>query len=750
MIGTTDEADRSRVKRISMANLRGDLVGGLVSATIAVPLAMGYGMFAFVSLGAGYVVDGVRAGLYTAVIVGAVSVLLAAKSTSVFAPRVTTTFFLGALLYGVMQAHPELLASDRVPLSLAIVFSVIVLGGACQALFGLIKLGTLIKFAPHPVMAGFQNAAAALLFLVQLESVCGFDEHIAFTELPNHLAGVRPLSVLIAAVTCVTMWNARKFTRTIPPVLVGIATGTILYYACVGVGLGRLLGPIIMVQSKGTIGTTTLPYLDALLRSGNLIQFLPTILGGALALAIISSIDALLCAKLVAPPGGIRIDGDRLLVRLGIANLAAGGFGGITGGFNIGASITNRALGARSSLAVLFHCTAILAVSALLLPWLAYMPRTALSGVIMVIAIQHVDGWSVTTVRQFVTGTLRFRRYAAIDLLVMLLVAILSITINIVVAVFIGVMLAIVVFLARMRRSIVRRTYRCDKVHSRTSRTSSERDILERYGNHIMVAELQGALFFGSAETLANEMTAAPQRDTTIFILDLRRTTEIDSTGAQALRELDRDLGLQQKRMLIVVAGHSELAARLDDFGVIDPRAKDHVFPDVDRAIEHAEDALLLAHGGPQTPFEEISLNEIGILAGMDAEELASFRKFLKRATYATGEVVFRQGERGTELLMITQGTASAYLDHSHARTIRLATFSAGTIFGELAILDDGLRSASVLAEEPLVCYALGTAEFTALETDAPSIAIKLLRALGRELSGRIRSANRTILELEA
>jgi glutaminase len=199
--------------------------------------------------------------------------------------------------------------------------------------------------------------------------------------------------------------------------------------------------------------------------------------------------------------------------------------------------------------------------------------------------------------------------------------------------------------------------------------------------------------------------------------------------------------------MLIVVAGHSELAARLDDFGVIDPRGKERVFPDVDRAIEHAEDAMLLAHHGPQTPFDEISLNEIGILAGMDAEELGSFRKFLRRATYATGEVVFRQGERGTELLMITQGTASAYLEHSHDRTIRLA---AGTIFGELAILDDGLRSASVMADEPLVCYALGTAEFSALETDAPSVAIKLLRALGRERSGRIRSANHTILELEA
>src|SRR5437868_1751756 len=84
------------------------------------------------------------------------------------------------------------------------------MGYGLFALFGLVKLGTLIKFAPQPVMAGFQNAAAALLFLVQIGNVCGFDHNVPFTDVPQHLAGIKPLSLAIAAITFATMWNAGK------------------------------------------------------------------------------------------------------------------------------------------------------------------------------------------------------------------------------------------------------------------------------------------------------------------------------------------------------------------------------------------------------------------------------------------------------------------------------------------------------------------------------------------------------------
>jgi MFS superfamily sulfate permease-like transporter len=112
---------------------------------------------------------------------------------------------------------------------------------------------------------------------------------------------------------------------------------------------------------------------------------------GGLALAMIESIDALLCAKLVSQPGDSRAHADSLLARLGIGNVVVACFGGITSGINIGPSLTNRAFGGRTPLSVLVNAAAILLASTVLFPLVTLLPRVALSAVIMVIAIQHFD-----------------------------------------------------------------------------------------------------------------------------------------------------------------------------------------------------------------------------------------------------------------------------------------------------------------------------------------------------------------------
>jgi sulfate permease, SulP family len=242
---------------------------------------------------------------------------------------------------------------------------------------------------------------------------------------------------------------------------------------------------------------TTFPYFSGLARGGDLAALVPTILGGALALAIIAAIDALLCAKLVTAPGEPRRDGNWLLVRLGTGNLVAACIGGITSGINIGPSVANRAFGARTPLSVLVNAAVLLIAGSLLFRWLGEIPRVALSAVIMVVAVQHFDVWSLRLVNGLWRGPAAYRFNTALDLAVVVVVAVLSIALNIVPAVFIGVAIAIALFAFRMSRSLVRRSYRCAAIHSRKSRTDSERAFLERAGDAILVMELQGALFFG-------------------------------------------------------------------------------------------------------------------------------------------------------------------------------------------------------------------------------------------------------------
>src|SRR4051794_25971643 len=229
--------DASPAAIFNPATVRRDVIAGLVSSTVAIPLAMAFGMFAFVTLGDEYFAYGAMAGLVSAVTAGSVCVLLGDRSTRVYAPRITTTFFLGLLLYALLQRDTTVDTEPHVAATLLVFFAIILLGGLLQALFGLVRLGSLIKFAPHPVMAGFQNMAAVLLFLVQLGNVLGFEHNIRFTHVFGAMSEARPLSVLVAALTFAAMWHARRMTTKMPPLLVGLGVGIVAFYLLVVVGL---------------------------------------------------------------------------------------------------------------------------------------------------------------------------------------------------------------------------------------------------------------------------------------------------------------------------------------------------------------------------------------------------------------------------------------------------------------------------------------------------------------------------------
>jgi CRP-like cAMP-binding protein/anti-anti-sigma regulatory factor len=320
---------------------------------------------------------------------------------------------------------------------------------------------------------------------------------------------------------------------------------------------------------------------------------------------------------------------------------------------------------------------------------------------------------------------------------------------NIVLAVFLGVAIAAALFMMRMSRSIIRRLYRCNGIRSRKSRTAQEMATLERTGATVLVMELQGALFFGTAERLANEIATQMLQDTRHVILDLRRITELDSTGAQILQEIDADLAAYGKRLLISVAQPSESAELLTDSGVLDAVTPARVFRDVDRAIEWAEDDLLRSEAREGDAEKEMPLDRVSILTGFTPKDVAAIEKHLRRVVYEAGRVIFREGESGKELFIVAKGTASAYLHQASGGDIRLATFAPGTVFGEIAILDAGPRSATIVTNDELVCYVLPDKEFELLSAQAPAVAIKLLANLGRELSRRVRQANRTIHQLE-
>jgi len=720
-----------------------------MSAAVAIPLAMGYGMFAFVSLGDGYFGNGVLAGLWTAMVVGIVCVVGGNPSPTVYAPRITTTFYLGLVLFGLNHSTLATLRAGGVPAVLAVFFGIIFLGGMFQALFGLIRLGTLIKFTPHPVMAGFQNAAALLLLLVQSSTLLGMDHSVPFARVKDHLAESHPLTLLVVAAAVLVTWNGKKIAPKIPPVLQGLAAGTVAWYALTALGLRALLGPVIGDIPQGLITPLNLEPLRDVAGASDVLELSSLMFFAALALAFIASMDALLCERIVAGPTAPPRNSDVQLVRLGVGNMLAALCGGITSGLNIGPSALNKAQGGRTPLSVVVNVLVIFGTVLLLMPVLGHLPRAALSGVIVVVAIQHFDPWTIGLVKRMLTQPQARRRDLVIELVIVLVVALLSVLVNIVTAVFIGILIAAAMFMLRMSRSVIHRCYHCDTVRSNKNRDSHSMALLAEHGGRVAVFELEGPIFFGSAERLAVQVRAAIAADTRAVVLDFRRINDIDSTGAGVLMQLQQGLAADGRSVRFSGMQHRlHVGTLMTDLGVLTAIPASMQFPDVDRAIESAEDELLATLPDARNQLQDVPFESLDLLSDLQPQERETVRQFLSERKFERGEVVFREGDEGSELFVITQGHACVELRLGDAPPIRLATFASGTTFGELALLDLQARSATVVADVPLTCYVLTRERFADMQAREPAIAVRLLVNLGRELSWRMRRANQMVHQL--
>src|SRR5205085_2660365 len=237
---------------------------------------------------------------------------------------------------------------------------------------------------------------------------------------------------------------------------------------------------------------------------------------------------------------------------------------------------------------------------------------------------------------------------------------------------------------------------------------------------------------------------------TACVVLDLKRVNDIDSTGAKILLQMHDQLTKQGKYLLVSsLEEHTQLASFMKDMGVATALGRSRIFRDSDHAIEWAEDHVIVNElGGSEAPGE-FPYSKLDVFAGMTDSELDVVTALLERRTYVKGDVVFSEGDESKELYITAKGSASVRLRlPGSGRETRLISFSAGTVFGEIALLDLEARSASVQADEELVCYVLPHSAFIALTRDHPGVAIKLLINLSRELSARLRRATRTIYQL--
>jgi len=245
-------------------------------------------------------------------------------------------------------------------------------------------------------------------------------------------------------------------------------------------------------------------------------------------------------------------------------------------------------------------------------------------------------------------------------------------------------------------------------------------------------------LFFGNAEDLSAKVKQLfLQAD--MVALDMRGVSDIDVSGANILANLVSNGRAHDKNLLF--CGVSEplyaIVRRVLPKGAA---ADVSIQLDLDAALEWMEETSLQLHAERRDRADVLDLRDIDFLSGLDKGELELLGELLTRREVAAGDTICREGEEGDRMWLLAKGSVSVRLISADGHmNLRIASLSRGTTIGEMALVEQARRSATIVADDHVVCYELLRDGYTRLLSEHPAIATKLLANLSRELARRLR-----------
>jgi len=308
---------------------------------------------------------------------------------------------------------------------------------------------------------------------------------------------------------------------------------------------------------------------------------------------------------------------------------------------------------------------------------------------------------------------------------------------------------SMILFVRSMSKSIIRRVSTGDNRRSLRVRDEAQTVFLAQHGKQIVVAELDGPLFFGTGDKLTQWSAALPE-EVRYVVLDFRRVSEVDATGARLLAHLSKDFNKRGGQAVLAHLASEADATIFHEMGVDRIVPKELWFADADHALEWAEDDLLRSRFG-EVNDGEIALSELPVFAGCDDATKEVVAANLDRRDLKPGEVLFREGDTGAELYFLVDGRIDIELrlDANGGRARRLSTVGPGAIIGEMALFAGKARLADAVAVGNASLYALSETAFRKLLAERPEAANALLLNIGRELSTRLAVTNQELRLVE-
>ncbi len=616
-------------------SLWGDVIGGSVGALIAVPIILSCGVVSYQSIGSAFVTAGISAAFVAAVVAAVVSGLLGGPLLHVSSPKTTHAAILSGLIATVATHHSfsDIYSGERAPAALmTICFLTLLISGLTQVLLGASRMGLLVKFIPYPVLAGFINGFAIQIILAQAPKLIGLDHG---NQLMGALTGATPFNwwpLGFAVLSGGLVFLTGKVSKLVPAAIVGLLGGTMAQIIAAKYVVTANFGPVIGTLPMG------IPFV---FQMDDMLQFVSTkafsrhafvIIATGVTLAFVSSIQSLLSISASERLLGIRPDSNRELIVQGTSNMLSALFGGAPSGGSPNVTQTVFVNGGRTGVANLAFAATLMGLSYGLSQVIALIPLSVMAGVVVVTTAGAMDKWTQQLLARIGTNEEPSDRQELVtEILIVVLVAVLVVWAGALAALGVGMTVVFMVFLYRSNATMVRRVLYADQLRSLTKRSNVALNMLNSHGRRIAIIELDGPIFFGSAETVASSVAnELPSVDW--IVLDLKYVGHFDSSGVMMLKRLDDNMLKLNKRLLLsYLPAEGNQRRFLKTMGLARPETEGRIFDDTNAALTWCEDELLIALSHFQDTADDVVLEKSDVFRDMTYNEICRMACLLTR-----------------------------------------------------------------------------------------------------------------------
>ncbi|MEK5379482.1 SulP family inorganic anion transporter [Niallia sp. FSL W8-0635] len=534
----------NRFAHYSFSSLRKDITSGIIVGIIAIPLGMAFA-----------IASGVKPeyGIYTTIIAGILISLLGGSKFQIGGP---TGAFIPIVLGVVLSYGFENLLIAGF------------LAGIMLILFGVFKLGSLIKYIPRSVTIGFTSGIAVIIFTGQISNFLGLrdiEKHEAFLanmgEILQQIDTVSLYSVLTAVICLVIILMSPKWFPKLPGPLIGLVISTIIatiFYPSEIATIDSMYGGI----------PNTLPSLHLPALTWDRITFL---IQPAFVIAILGAIESLLSAVVADGMTNSKHNSNKELIGQGIANMIAPLFGGIPATGAIARTATNIKSGAVSPLSGVIHGFVVLLILLVLAPFAGKIPLASMAPLLMVVAWNMSEQKSFRTILKTKTG----------DSLVLSVTFLLTVFFDLTTAVEIGLFLAIIIFTKRM--SDIMKTSQVLPSH-----LNKLEKIEKKQSNgcpQISIFDVEGPLFFGAAQAFEQTLLHSIHHKPKILILRMGKVPFMDLTGEAYFSNIVHSFSKHGKVLICGINAQPESILRKT--GLFEKIGVNHFFLHTGEAIDY-------------------------------------------------------------------------------------------------------------------------------------------------------------------